>query len=121
MSFYSDDKRHRYCGSTDREICEEVQNVRMRLPYNISQSEENTFKSLVNRLEQTREGNDTIGPLWTWIIVIPGRYFCIRYAKVGNDMGGDDYAKLPIKWLSSGYRDENNSFLHRICRNNIYI
>ena len=91
---YKDHKRQRYYVTTDKEICDEVQKVKMNYQKTvISESDQKTFKQVVNRLEFTRESGDRLGPLWSWMVVIPQRYFYIRFAKDSND----EYVKLPIQ------------------------
>ena len=84
-------------------------------PRGITHHEERIFRNVMQQKlhQQTQHGN-MLGPLWTWIMVVPGMYFSIRYAT-----SGDDYVKLPVSWLRNSGTER--SLVRSYCSDNVFV
>ena len=106
---------------TDSTIGDKVQKVRVwtkDISPNISHHNLIMFQTTMEALNIPVRG-DVYGPLWTYIMVVPGRYFHIKYAKDDHD----NFIKLPIRWLSpqtsNGSPRGDESFIRNYHSDNI--
>ena len=110
-----------YFGSNDRQITNEVQRVTLRRPGDLARAEIAMYDRVMDELLFVGLNNDLFGPFCTWIMVVPGRYFHVRYAKYDDG----NYKKLPVKWLErhQHHHDHdmrNGGFVREYSRSNIF-
>ena len=97
VNVVKDGHQENYVANNDQQIKNGIQRVRMMLPANFSDAEMNQFEKAMHNMKYNHASMDIFGPFYTWILVVPGRYFHIRYAR--KDDKYKTYVKLPIKWL----------------------
>ena len=110
-----------YSGDTDQLIKEEIQQVQSIRPPDVQNHEDNFYARIMRDLFHIHQSCDVSGPFCTWIVVVPGRYFYIRYAKYGNG----EYVKLPVQWLErhidNGDKNKRSGgFIHEFITENFY-
>ena len=110
----------RYNVRTDQEIKTRIQLVKHKRP-ELSESEIQNYDKLMKSLTFQTNSIDLLGPFYTWIMVVPGRYFHTRYAKYDDGR----YVKLPIKWLERHEESRytylrQNGFVSKFSRFNIF-
>ena len=93
----------------------------MERPMHLSKAEINQYEKSMDSMRFAGFNHDIFGPYCTWIMVVPGRYFHVRYAK---DLYGQ-HVKLPIRWLER-HREHFNpdmragGFVREYGRHNIF-
>ena len=86
-----------YGGGSPDDIGNEIQRVRNIRPDDVLSADFDKYQDVMRHAAFGHVG-DRIGPFFTWILVVPGRYFYTRYAKYGEGKA-KDHVKLPVKWL----------------------
>ena len=108
---YGKEIQKHYPVETDRDIKEQVQKVTIKT-IKINDCELDQFKKVMNFYFM--KDSTKYGPLWTYIMVVPGRYFYINYAKDSEN----NFVKLPVQWLDM--RRGDRCFIRSFQRDLIY-
>ena len=99
------------------DVLNNIQYVPMIFPNKMADMRRNMDNT---RQLQNGSDGDILGPTWTWIVVVPGKYFFCKFAK-RKDTG--DFIKLPIEWLridsrfTNGGHDGLNGFVQNFNTN----
>ena len=99
MGIYASNRRN-FKLKTEEEVKKNPEHVRCKLN---DRCKNEQYKNWILNLEM-RYHQQIIGPRWTTLVVVPGKYFFCEFAKVAKskdekEKGGEEFEKLPIEWL----------------------